>query len=355
MKARLVETAAEARNLKSQGIARMRLPTIPHCARHIRTYGEFEGYLTDFSQGIYPFLWIVGRSGLMKTESIKRATRTATVYYRKGGQLTPLQFYKDLFEHQGQPVILDDAEHLLELKIGGKLVSALGETTIEKRLDYGSTTRNLGNVPQTFFTTSPLCIIANQNTRDAALQSRAILLYFDPPNAEVHQAVSRWYWDQEIHDWFGQHLARLKPLDCRSYLHADRDKTAHRDWRKLMLDTHGVRRISTTVQDLETDPAYPTREDKAQRFVELMRNEKGASRPSYFRIRRKLESNGALAVEAVPSIRLFQRRPSTPTPIEIEALAESPPPRKVTSIVDSPDADRLPWERPVEEDEPSIP
>ena len=86
-----------------------------------------------------------------------------------------------------------------------------------------------------------------------------------------------------------------------------------------------------------------------------MGSEKGASRASYFRIRRRLESQGALIVEAVPSIRLFQRKPSTPTPIEVEALAESPPPRKATSILDSPDADRLPWERPVEEDEPSIP
>jgi len=333
----------------------MRLAAAPPGARHLRTYGEFESYLTDFGHGIYPFLWIVGRPGLTKTESIKRATRTATVYYRKGGQLTPLQFYKDLFEHQGQPVILDDAEHLLEHKIGGKLVSALGETTAEKRLDYGSTTRGLGNVPQTFFTTSPLCIIANKNTADAALQSRAILLYFDPPNAEIHQAVSRWFWDQEIHDWFGQHLSRLEPLDCRWYGHADRDKTAHRNWRQLLLDTHGIDRITTTIQDLETDPAYPTREDKARRFVELMGKEKGASRASYFRIRRRLESEGKLPVEVVPSIRLFQRKPSTPTRIEVEALAESPPPRKPVSILDSPDADRLPWEKPVEEDDPPIP
>jgi len=161
--------------------------------------------------------------------------------------------------------------------------------------------------------------------------------------------------DQKIHDWFGQHLSRLEPLDCRWYLHADRDKTAHRNWRKIVLDIHGLDKISTTVQDLETDPAYPTREDKARRFIELMGDEKGASRSSYFRIRERLESKNALAVEAVPPILLFRRRPNTPTPIEMEALAESPPPRKRMSILDSPDADRLPWERPVEEDEPPIP
>jgi len=333
----------------------MRMPAAPRGARHIRAYAELESYLCDFSSGIYPFIWIVGRPGLTKTESIKAATRTATVYYRKGGQLTPLQFYKDLYEHRGQAVILDDAEHLLESKIGAKLVSALGETTAEKRLDYGSTTRGLGNVPQTFLTTSPLCIIANKTTVESALQSRSILLYFDPPNADIHQAVSRWFWDQDIHDWFGQHVSRLPPLDCRWYLHADKDKKANRNWRKILLDTYGLDKISTTIQDIETDPAYPMREDKARRFVELMKTEKGASRASYFRIRRWLESEGKLAVEVVPPVLLFRRTPSVPTPIELDAMAESPPPRPVFSIVNSPDADRLPWERPPEEDEPPIP
>ena len=333
----------------------MRLPAVPRGARLIRTYGEFESYLEDFSRGIYPFLWIVGRPGLTKTESIKAATRTATVYYRKGGQLTPLQFYKDLYEVRGQPVILDDAEHLLEHKIGAKHVSALGETTAEKQLDYGSTTKGLGKVPQTFLTTSPLCIIANKTTPEIALQSRAILLYFDPPNTEIHEAVSRWFWDQEIHDWFGQHLSRLQPLDCRWYLHADRDKTANRNWRQILLDTCGIDKISTTIQDLETDPAYPTREDKASRFVELMGTEKGASRASYFRIRKRLESEGKLTVEVVPPLRLFRRKPSVPTPIELDAMAESPPSRPVVSIVNSRDADKLPWEQTRKEDEPPIP
>lgn len=333
----------------------MRVPIIPRGARRLRTYGEFESYLQDFGHGIYPFLWIVGRPGLSKTESIKAATRTVTVYYRKGGQLTPLQFYKDLYEHRGQPVILDDAEHLMENKIGAKFVSALGETTPEKQLDYGSTTQGLGEVPQTFFTTSPLCIIANRNTAEIALQSRAIILHFDPPNAEIHQAVSRWYSDQEIHDWFGQHVSRLEPLDCRWYGHAEKDKTANRNWRKIMLDTHGINKISTIIQDLETDPAYPTREDKARRFVELMGTEKGASRASYFRIRQRLESQGKLTVEVVPPIRLFCRKPSTPTPIELDAIAESPSPRPVVGFVNSPDADKLAWERSIEEDEPPIP
>ena len=80
---------------------------IPPGARHLRTYADFRSYLADFADGIYPFLWIVGRPGLGKTESIRQAVRGRQVYFQKGGQLTPLQFYLDCYEHRNQPIILD--------------------------------------------------------------------------------------------------------------------------------------------------------------------------------------------------------------------------------------------------------
>src|SRR4051794_270994 len=126
----------------------MRTRKIPSGARHLRTHAELASYLADFVNGLYPFLWVVGRPGVAKTESVRAAVRGCDVYYRKGGQLTPLQFYIDCYRHRGQPVILDDAEHLLENRIGAKLISALGDTTPAKVLSYGSTSRALGEVPQ---------------------------------------------------------------------------------------------------------------------------------------------------------------------------------------------------------------
>ena len=73
-------------------------------------------------------------------------------------------------------------------------------------------------------------IVSNRSTAHEDIRSRAIVLYFDPTNLEVHRAVARWYWDQQIHDYFGQHLSRLPPLDVRWYIHAYGDKLAGRDW-----------------------------------------------------------------------------------------------------------------------------
>ena len=350
----------------------MRTRTIPPGARHLRTYAEFESYLKDFVRGIYPFLWIVGRPGLTKTESIKKAVRGHAVYYRKGGQLTPAKFHIDCYEHRGQPIVLDDAEHLLEYKIGEKLVSALGETSPDKLLCYGTTSRVLGDVPQTFYTTLPLCIIANKATKHAAIQSRAITLYFDPTNEAVHRAVAAWFWDQEIHNWFGQHLYRLPPLDSRWYVIADRDMRAGRDWQQIILTTHALDRPSCVIQDLENDPAYPTREDKARRFIELLGTAKGASRASYFRLRRRIEEGQCLVPQVVPTIPLRRTTPpAIPSLLELESRETAQPaqPEEEARLLDVPAReefvqpirggvlptaapsrpvldDALPWERP---------
>ena len=83
----------------------------------------------------------------------------------------------------------------------------------------------------------------------------------------------------------------------RWYVHAHQDKLSHRDWRQIVLKAYAPDRAACVVQDLEGDPAYPEREDKARRFVELMGSDKGASRATYFRVRKRLEEEGRLVVE----------------------------------------------------------
>ncbi len=156
----------------------MKTPRLPRDARRLTTYAELTSYLKHFAERREPFLWMVGRPGLSKSESIKAVTKGKAVLYHKGGQLTPLAFFIRCYKHRGKPIILDDAEHLLDTKIGNKLVSDLGETAKVKRMDYGTTSRLLDDagVPQTFFTDSPLCVIANKVTTHEAIMSRAKVL-----------------------------------------------------------------------------------------------------------------------------------------------------------------------------------
>jgi len=74
------------------------------------------------------------------------------------------------------------------------------------------------------------------------------------------------------------------------------------------------------------DPAFPDRQDKARRFGELMADAKGASRATYFRLRKRLEAEKRLVVQIVPSICLRRtRRPGIPTQLELDAMQEQQP------------------------------
>jgi hypothetical protein len=299
--------------------------------RHVRTYDEFASYLRDFVGDVYPFLWIHGRPGVSKTESIQAAISGRIAFYRAGGQLTPLQLYLDCFEHLNQPIILDDCTALLNDRVGRRLISALGDTSAEKRLSYGSTTHLLETytaegVPDEFTTRSALCIVTNEPTRHPEIQSRAVNLHFDPTAEELHRAVAAWFHDQEIFDWFGRHLQRLPSLSMRDYVHAGQDKTAGRDWRRIAATSlAGQYTPEIIMLDLEVDAAYPSREAKAARFAELMGGARGASRASYFRKRSDLEAAGRLVVPAIGPIRVRGVRPSAAPPAP-DAEATGPPP-----------------------------
>jgi hypothetical protein len=326
---------------------------IPRSARHLHAYSELRSYQRDFVAGRYPFMWIIGRTGVGKTESMQAEIRGHKVYYQKGAQVTPLQLYIDCYRHRGEPIILDDAEHLLDNRIGAKLISALGDTGVTKQLSYATTGRALGRVQQSYFTTSPLCIISNRVTVDEAILSRPVVLYFDPSNAEIHREVVPWYWNQTVHDWMGVHLTRLGPIDTRWYVIADRDMRGGRDWQRIILKAHALDMASCVVQDLQDDPAFPTQEDKARRYAEIMGGATGVSRASYFRICKRLRDSSQLTFETCPSIRLQHRRPpGTPSQTELDAMeASSPPPTDDTPPADLPASDA--FQQPIRGQGPS--
>jgi hypothetical protein len=43
-----------------------------------------------------------------------------------------------------------------------------------------------------------LCLIATKATTDEAIQSRAVVLYFDPTNVEIRRAIGQWFWSQVV-------------------------------------------------------------------------------------------------------------------------------------------------------------
>jgi hypothetical protein len=286
--------------------------------RLLTYYEELESYLKHFVEGIYRFLWVTGRPGVGKSELIQEIIRGRNVLYVKSGRLSPLSLYLACYEHLNQPVVLDldEMEALLKDTDGRRLFLALGETTLSKRLAWHSTTPRLGNTPTAFETSSTLCVLANELPRHPAIRSRATIVDFCPTNYGLHAYAARWFWDQGVHDWIGRHLDRLHPIDLRCYLQAYSDKLAGRDWANLLLKAYALDPEEVVVQDLEQDPAYPTRRDKARRFAEIMAGRKGGSRANYYIILRRLRRPKRLEPDTVGPIPVRGKRPPNPVGVE---------------------------------------
>src|SRR5262249_37806889 len=157
-----------------------------------------------------------------------------------------------------------------------------------------------------------------ETTAHEAIYSRATTLFFDPTNLEVHRAVAKWFWDQEIHDFIGRHLLRMPPLNQRCYLAAANDKRARRDWRRHLLAAYSPDMQSSLVQELEL--ANMSREAKADAFEKSMAGIGGASHRTYLRVRNRLRREGRLVVSVVPPIPLRHTRPpANPSPVELES------------------------------------
>jgi hypothetical protein len=316
----------------------MQAQKLPRGTRELGTYQEMQGYLGHFAAGLYPFVWLFGRPGTAKTMSIIAAMKQHQHLYISGGQLTALEFYVPCFRHRGQPVVLDDVEHLLDDTIGRKLISALGGSSKSKRLSYRTSGRYLREqgVEPEFVTVSPLCIVANDITRDKAIQSRAYMLYFNPSNYEIHNNAVNWFWNQEIHNWIGRHLAHLSTIDARDYVRADLDMLAKRNWQSILLHACAEKegQLAVIAREVERDPACQSAAAKDTRFADLVKAQriKGGSRATYQRVRSRLGAHG-LSTSGVEPITVQGKRPKTMSQEEAEtaaAVSSAPPPATVT-------------------------
>jgi hypothetical protein len=159
-------------------------------------------------------------------------------------------------------------------------------------------------IPHEFETTSRVLIIVNdwnpmgENMR--ALQDRGHLISFEPSALEVHQRTSKWFWDQEVFDFIGEHLHVIGSLSMRLYTCAAETKAGGLDWKKMLLSQwlDGRRLL---VAKLKASNAFNSEVDRVRAF----RAEGGGCRATYFNIARRL----APAVVA-PSIRLSKSLPS---------------------------------------------
>lgn len=297
----------------------------PENATPLTLYSELEELLTAFAGGKIGLLIILGRPGLAKSETVKAAVQGKDALV-VGGRKSPLDLYTDLYHHRDTPIVLNDADRLLEEKDGRELVRALTETSDPKQLTWGTKTRILDDegIPRRFWTRSSVCIITNWWASDhpvfEALESRGEFVRFDPSWSEVYKQAARWFWDQEIYDYIHGRLSDLRQPDCRLLVKAANRKKAGlelMDWRRI-IDEYVDDAVGLTVRRLLDDQTFLTNVARVKAFEEMT----GYDRATFYRRMRDLERYRP--AEKVPRLLLADYQPTSgPSPACREASTAS--------------------------------
>jgi hypothetical protein len=192
-----------------------------------------------FARGHFHLVILIGSAGLAKSRTARRVLGDNVCWIEDNA--TPFGMYAKLYKHRDQFVVIDDVDALYADRSGVRLLKCLCQTEPDKGLAWRTDARSLERqgIPREFMTRSPVLIIGNDwrtlNKNLAALQDRGHVLVFQPSAAEVHQKAGGWFTDQEIYEWLGQNLHRVREPSLRLYERAAELTAAGLDWTEVLV------------------------------------------------------------------------------------------------------------------------
>ena len=275
----------------------------------LTTYEALHALASRFADGKVNLVILVGAPGLMKTQTVTRACQ-GRPFLHVNAKKSPIEFYRDLYEHRDALVILDDVEPLLDSKDGQVLIRALTETTATKTISWGPRTTILdsdGNaIPRSFTTKSRVFIVANTwrvGGIFSAIESRGNKFLFSPAWAEVYVEAGNWFHQQEILDYVHANLSQMKAPDVRLLLKA-------REMRRLALPGHNWRDVFDPCMQMDgvdreiirlLKETHLTQKERVAEF------EKGGfgDRATFFR---RLKKQRSLTAQAIPERVIVQKK-----------------------------------------------
>lgn len=267
----------------------------------LTTYAQLDLYLGKFSAGELGLVLLLGRHGTGKSESVRRALsisdaaspvaeKAATTPLYIEGHMQPFGLYRQLWESRNQAIVLDDLDRLYADSDCVRLLKPLCNTVKHKRLHWlTNLTMNEGAVPSSFTTSSNVILIANEwksvNPNVRALEDRAIILHFNPPNHEVHRKVGEWFDDPEVYEFLGQIMTVVPAISMRHYCKGAQLRRAELlDWRTSLLQMVIPDARKACVIAVQHDPNLQSELQRVEHFIASTK----CSRATYFRIKSRL-------------------------------------------------------------------
>jgi hypothetical protein len=207
----------------------------------ITTYKELTEYTLAFANGDIGFLLMVGSPGSGKSRQV-RADLAGKPICWIDNHVTPMGLYVAAYEAHDIPIVLDDVNHFISTKQSCSLIKALTQTEDEKAVSWenpNSTMMDAREIPRSFTTRSPVCLIGNtwdrRNDDYMAIQDRALPVAFYPTAETIHGRVQELGWcDADVLAFIERNLANIPQPSMREYYNGMRYKRAKMDWRQKL-------------------------------------------------------------------------------------------------------------------------
>ncbi len=196
----------------------------------IKTYKELEEYIKMFKSQTADLLIIISKAGLGKTTTLRKVMGNSDFVYINTHS-SPLKTYIDLYEHCDEPVCFDDISILLKNQIMVSMLKSLADTASIKELHYNTTSKLIGNAPESFRTTSNVCILLNEfdakNKDLEPLLDRGFLVEFSPTKKEILKKIEKINKSESmtdlkkyVYDFIKENCQKIEKLSIRTYIKA---------------------------------------------------------------------------------------------------------------------------------------
>jgi hypothetical protein len=283
---------------KTPGKKRRRRRGLPSRIVRIRTYEKLEQYLKAFAEGHFDLLILVGTGGAGKSRAAKAALAGKACVIE--GNATAFGIYQKLYRHKDELIVIDDIDDLYADKAAVRLLKCLCQSEEEKCIGWHSDSRSLERqgIPREFSTKSRVIIVSNDwqtlNKHVAALQDRGHVVSFEPTAAEVHQRVRAWFDDEEIYEWLGRNLHRIREPSQRHYRNARQLKRGGLPWTDVLAEAD-ENKSARLAAELLASAEYTSTKDRVKAFIQ----QGGGCRATFFNHRRKLAGGGSRKTKEV--------------------------------------------------------
>lgn len=256
----------------------------------ITTYRELKEYLEMFKKQNADLIIIMSKAGYGKTSLLKEVMGKDDFVYINTHS-TPLKTYLNLFEKRDCPVVFDDLDAIFSSAVMTSLLKSLADTSNVKELHYNTTSHLLGNAPESFKTTSNVCILVNEfnvnNPNLRPINDRGFFIEFCPSKEEILRKIKEIEKSQSLIQnekcvlgFIEQNYQKIENLSLRTYIKAlqlFRDNP--KNWKEKFMKMIGF--DDKVIEYLKVKGKYNTVE-------EMIKNYKW-SKATFFRVKAEVE------------------------------------------------------------------